>query len=72
VVIDAGAQATLQPSGDFADEAFANAVLKHDLAADAVEAHEFGRDATAARPSSPPPHLAPPRTACAPGRWRDR
>ena len=45
-VIQAVRQATVQPSGDFADEAFTNALLKHDLAAGTVEAHEFGRDAT--------------------------
>ena len=56
-VIEAVRQATVQPSGDFADEAFANALLKHDLAAGTVEAHEFGRDATAGEavfaPASP-------------------
>jgi len=46
-VIGADNRATIQPSGDFADETFANAVLKHDLAAGTVQAHEFGRDATA-------------------------
>jgi carotenoid cleavage dioxygenase-like enzyme len=40
-------QATAPPTGDFADDAFANALLKHDLARGTVEAHEFGRDATA-------------------------
>jgi carotenoid cleavage dioxygenase len=34
-------------SGDFADQAFANALLKHDLAQGTTEVHEFGRDATA-------------------------
>jgi carotenoid cleavage dioxygenase-like enzyme len=33
-------------TGDFADDAFTNALLKHDLAHGTVEAHEFGRDAT--------------------------
>jgi len=34
-------------TGDFTDEAFTNAILRHDLARGTVEAHEFGRDATA-------------------------
>ena len=34
-------------TGDFADEAFTNALLKHDLAHGTVEVHDFGRDATA-------------------------
>ena len=38
---------TVSLSGDFADGAFANALLKHDLTAGTAEAHEFGRDATA-------------------------
>ena len=33
-------------AGDFADDAFANAILKHDLDHGTVQAHEFGRDAT--------------------------
>jgi carotenoid cleavage dioxygenase-like enzyme len=33
-------------AGDFADGAFANAILKHDLDHGTVQAHEFGRDAT--------------------------
>ena len=33
-------------AGDFADSAFANAILKHDLDHGTVQAHEFGRDAT--------------------------
>ena len=33
-------------TGDFADEAFTNAVLKHDLARGTVETHDFGQDAT--------------------------
>jgi carotenoid cleavage dioxygenase len=40
-------RATLQPSGDFADEAFANALLKHDLGAGSVQAHDFGQHAAA-------------------------
>jgi carotenoid cleavage dioxygenase len=39
-------RATVELSGDFADDAFANALLKHDFAHGTVEAHEFGRDAT--------------------------
>jgi carotenoid cleavage dioxygenase len=34
-------------TGDFGDDAFSNALLKHDLTAGTVQAHEFGRDATA-------------------------
>jgi carotenoid cleavage dioxygenase-like enzyme len=34
-------------TGDFADDAFTNALLKHDLAHGTVEVHDFGRDATA-------------------------
>jgi len=48
---------TVSLSGDFADAAFANALLKHDLAAGTAEAHEFGKDATAGEavfaPASP-------------------
>jgi len=33
-------------AGDFADDAFSNALLRHDLVGGTVEAHEFGRDAT--------------------------
>ena len=33
-------------AGDFSDDAFSNAILKHDLAKGTTEAHEFGRDAT--------------------------
>lgn len=40
-------QATVSISGDFADDAFANAVLKHDLAAGTVQAHGFGWGAAA-------------------------
>jgi len=34
-------------TGDFGDDAFTNAILKHDLTAGTVQAHEFGKDATA-------------------------
>ena len=47
VVIAAVGHATVSPDGDFADEAFSNALLKHDLTAGTVQAHEFGKDATA-------------------------
>ena len=44
-------------SGDFADDAFTNALLKHDLKNDSTQAREFGRDATVGEavfaPSSP-------------------
>ncbi len=33
-------------NGEFADDAFSNALLKHDLVAGRVEVREFGRDAT--------------------------
>ena len=46
-MIGAVGQATVSPSGDFADDAFANALLKHDLAAGTVQAHQFGSNATA-------------------------
>ncbi len=44
-VIGAFDHAMVSPSGDFADEAFSNALLKHDLTAGTVQAHEFGKDA---------------------------
>jgi carotenoid cleavage dioxygenase-like enzyme len=40
-------QALISQSGDFADQAFANTLLKHDLARGTAEAHEFGSGATA-------------------------
>jgi carotenoid cleavage dioxygenase-like enzyme len=44
-------------AGDFTDDAFTNAILKHDLDQGTVQAHEFGRDATVGEavfaPSSP-------------------
>src|SRR5215475_5423398 len=46
-VIGQANQATVSLSGDFADRAFANALLKHDLAAGTVQAHQFGKHATA-------------------------
>jgi carotenoid cleavage dioxygenase len=46
-VIGEVSQGTMSLGGDFADQAFANALLKHDLAHGTSEAHEFGRDATA-------------------------
>ena len=46
-VIAAVGHATISPSGNFADDAFSNALLKHDLTAGTVQAHEFGKDATA-------------------------
>ena len=56
-VIGEVSRATIPLSGDFADQAFANALLKHDLAHGTVEAHEFGPDATAGEavfvPASP-------------------
>jgi carotenoid cleavage dioxygenase len=56
-VIGEVSRATVSLAGDFSDQAFANALLKHDLAKGSVEAHEFGRDATAGEavfvPASP-------------------
>ena len=56
-VIGEVSQALIPLSGDFADQAFANALLKHDLARGTVEAHEFGPAATAGEavfvPASP-------------------
>jgi carotenoid cleavage dioxygenase-like enzyme len=50
-------QALIPLSGDFADQAFANALLKHDLTRGSTEAHEFGSGATAGEavfvPASP-------------------
>ena len=50
-------RATVSLSGDFADQAFANALLKHDLTAGTVQAHQFGNHATAGEavfaPASP-------------------
>ena len=46
-VIGEVGQAITPLTGDFADEAFANALLKHDLARGTTEAHDFGRNATA-------------------------
>jgi len=40
-------EATVTLNGDFADQAFANVLLKHDLAAGTTQAHQFGKDATA-------------------------
>jgi len=44
-------------AGDFTDDAFTNAILRHDLAAGTTQAREFGRDATVGEavfaPSSP-------------------
>jgi carotenoid cleavage dioxygenase-like enzyme len=48
-VIGEVSRATISFGGDFADHAFGNALLKDDLAHRSVEAHEFGRDATAVR-----------------------
>ncbi|MGH3206184.1 MAG: carotenoid oxygenase family protein [Trebonia sp.] len=56
-VIGEVSQAILQPDGDLPDRAFGNALLKHDLVAGTVQAHQFGRDATAGEavfiPASP-------------------
>ena len=56
-VIGDVSRATISLGGDFADQAFANALLKHDLVRGTVEAHEFGAAATAGEavfvPTSP-------------------
>jgi carotenoid cleavage dioxygenase-like enzyme len=48
---------TITAAGDFSDDAFSNALLRHDLTRGTVEAREFGRDATVGEavfaPSSP-------------------
>jgi carotenoid cleavage dioxygenase len=46
-VIGEVSRGTVTAGGDFADDAFANALLKHDLVHGTAEAHDFGRDATA-------------------------
>ena len=56
-VIGEVSRALIPLSGDFADQAFANELLKHDLAHGTLEAHEFGPDASAGEavfaPASP-------------------
>ena len=49
-------------TGDFADQAFTNALLKHDLAHGTGEVHDFGRDATAGEAVFAPTTPAPPKT----------
>jgi carotenoid cleavage dioxygenase-like enzyme len=49
-------QALITLSGDFADQAFANALLKHDLARGTTEAHEFSPGATAGEAVFVPAH----------------
>ena len=46
-VIGEVSRATIRTSGDFTDDAFANALIKHDLARGTNEVREFGRDAAA-------------------------
>jgi carotenoid cleavage dioxygenase-like enzyme len=46
-VVQEVSQATVSVNGDFTDDAFANAVLKHDLVTGTVQAHGFGRGAAA-------------------------
>jgi carotenoid cleavage dioxygenase len=38
---------TVRPTGEFRDEAFAHAILRHDLVAGTVEVHDFGPGAVA-------------------------
>ena len=50
-------------AGDFTDDAFTNAILKHDLDHGTVQVHEFGRDATAGEAVFAPAwRRTPPRT----------
>ncbi len=46
-IIGEVSRATISLKGEFADRAFANALLKHDLARGTVEEHPFEPDATA-------------------------
>src|ERR1700722_18919986 len=46
-VIGEVSKALISLSGEFADQAFANALLKHDLAHGTAEPHGFGRGAAA-------------------------
>lgn len=55
-------QAISPLTGDFADEAFTNALLRHDLTHGTAETHDFGRHATAGEPCSLPPRPARPKT----------
>ena len=59
-VIGEVSRATISLDGDFTDQAFANALLKHDLARGTVEAHEFGASATAGEPVFVPASLSSP------------
>jgi Retinal pigment epithelial membrane protein len=49
-------------TGDFADEAFTSALLRHDLTHGTAETHDFGQHATAGEPCSLPPRPARPKT----------
>ena len=55
-------QAISPLTGDFADEAFTNALLRHDLAHGTAETHDFGQHATAGETVSPSPTPARPKT----------
>ena len=55
-------------SGDFSDDAFANAILRHDLVAGTVQAREFGRDATVGEAVFAPSRRTPPKTTAT--SWR--
>jgi carotenoid cleavage dioxygenase len=44
------APGAVRPNGDFRDEAFEHAVLKHDLTAGTVEVHDFGTHAAVGEP----------------------
>jgi carotenoid cleavage dioxygenase len=46
-VIGEVSQALISLSGQFRDQAFANALIKHDLLHSTTDAHEFGKDETA-------------------------
>jgi hypothetical protein len=55
-------QAISPLTGDFADEAFTNALLKHDLTHGTAETHDFGQHATAGEAVFAPPRPARPKT----------
>lgn len=64
-VIGEGLRALVQSSGDLAGQAFSNALLKRDLAAGTVQAHQFGRDPTVGETVFAPATPTPPKTTAA-------
>ena len=61
-VIGEGLRALVQSSGDLSGQAFSNALLKRDLAAGTVQAHQFGRDPTVGETVFAPATPTPPKT----------